>query len=305
VNGFFKDKRVLVTGHKGFIGSKIAQRVSDEGGVVIGLDRCRCDVGDYEQVARLFDHDRPQVVFHLAAQTEVGKSINRPYETYRTNVVGTLNVLECCRRWPVESAVFASSDKAYGDGPVPYRETQPLQPNADPYSMSKRMADELCQHYGRTFDLPVRVLRCANVYGPGQTNQTTLVTRTILNLLDGKPPVLHEGRSDVDREWLYVDDAVEAYLLAASCWYPEPQVWNVGSREVASASDVVGMIAYALDSTRLVNNDSIVRERGPRVSIGDQQLDSSLFRRCFPAWTTTPLDGGLRRTIAWHREQKQ
>ena len=309
MNGFFKDKRVMVTGHKGFIGSKIAQRVSDGGGIVIGLDRCRCDVGDYEQVARIFDRDRPQVVFHLAAQTEVGRSHERPYETYRTNVTGTLNVLECCRRWPVESAVFASSDKAYGNGPLPYGETQRLQGDADPYSNSKRMSDELCHHYADTYDMPLRVLRCANVYGPGQTNATTLVTGTILRLLRGEAPVIHGDRGLMDREWLYVDDAAEAYLLTATLGRPGKVVrffdgkyaLNVGSGNILNAYGVVNLLCEIVGRFCVASEKQRVTGR----RIGDQRLDSSLFRRTFPQWQTTPLWQGLEKTVAWHKEQQR
>lgn len=303
MNGFFNGKRVLVTGHKGFIGSKIAQRVSDGGGIVIGLDRCRCDVGDYEQVARIFDRDRPQVVFHLAAQTEVGRSFERPYETYRTNVTGTLNVLECCRRWPVESAVFASSDKAYGNGPIPYREDQFLQDDADVYSMSKRMADQLCQHYARTYDMPVRVLRCANVYGPGQTNGTTLITSSIRRWMLGEKPVIHGGCKFHTREWLYVDDAVDAYVLTASMPREDQVVvFNVGSGEGRMVEDVVRMISVEMDT----GMDYHVEAGGETIGqIRKQMLDSSLFRRTFPSWQTTPLWQGIRKTLAWHREQEQ
>lgn len=313
----WKDKRVLVTGGCGFIGSALVKRLEQigesEGICTLDLMRGQ-DVTDGGLVRSTIRMLKSQIVFHLAAQTEVRTSFREPELTYRINVMGTLNVLEACRACGVEALVVASSDKAYGDHPNRVcNEAKELWHNADAYSSSKAMADELCQDYHRLYHMPIRILRCANTFGPGQTNETTLITGTVCRLLKGEAPVIHEGRADVKREWLYIDDAVDAYVhLAqhASCSgelyngisYP---AYNVGSGGRYSVREVVDKIAQLMFmeggmDLRLTRYSSLP-EKAPQ--IGDQGLDSAKYRKLIGDKPFVTFDEGLKRTIAWHKEQ--
>lgn len=308
---FYKGRTVLVTGHKGFIGSHLSRRLAAYGANVVGLDRDKRDVKNRYQVSSLFAECDPSVVFHLAAATEVRASYDDPLGTWRTNVMGTLNVLEECRKRRVKALVVASTDKVYGDqydwGGACKEDAQLLH-NADIYASSKRAADELAQDYARVYGLPIRILRCANVYGPGQRNETTLITGTITKVLRGEMPVVHADARYSLREWLYIDDAVEAYLLAGADAAslprngdPYPSVhpaFNVGSREIYSVDAVVRKVLVAMGKDLL--NYELVADTRPQ--IGNQGLESYKFRRRFPSWTTVWLDEGLARTVAWHKD---
>lgn len=329
----WKGKRVLVTGGHGFIGSALRQKLQKLGAVTYTMDfppqgvtLCQTyDVRSWEDVERTFQQGSPQVVFHLAAQTEVRKSHAEPHTTYMTNVLGTLNVLEACRRCGVEGCVIASSDKCYGNtmydehGKLCH-EGQVLYHDADLYSSSKKAADELAQDYGRLYGLPVRVVRCANTYGPGQTNATTLITNTIERLLRGERPVIHHGMDNILREWLYIDDAVEAYLLLAqhacehpkygwACETPGALCFNVGSGVRYTVKQVIFAVLFQFMSFKEAKDKMtgcyVDQETVESPQIGNQGLCSDKFRSLHPQWTCTPFDEGIKRTVVWHKEQKR
>jgi CDP-glucose 4,6-dehydratase len=296
---FYRGKRVLVTGHRGFVGTHLTRRLSELGAAVKGVDRVECEnvlcSGDLH---RTFEDFKPQIVFHLAARTEVRDSYNDPWLTYHTNVTGTLNVLELCRLdKDVESVVIASTDKAYGDQDVvDSNETDYLLGNADIYSLSKKAADELSNSYADLFKLPVKVVRPCNIYGPGQRNETTLITGTIRKLLKGISPVVYRGSKNVLREWLYVDDVIQAYLLLGEC--KQSGVWNVGSSERVRVENVIRLILKTMNSSIETSY-----EDGP-LQIGDQGISSAKFRAKFPDWKPTPFVLGLSSTVKWYQENQ-
>ncbi|HEY3188185.1 MAG TPA: NAD-dependent epimerase/dehydratase family protein, partial [Solirubrobacteraceae bacterium] len=229
---------MLVTGAQGFIGSWLAERLLDEGARVVTLlrdvepdarfntdgiaERCvhvRGDLLDYETLVRALNEHEIKAVFHLAAQTIVGTANRSPLSTFETNIRGTYTLLEASRGVghvgnPVERVVVASSDKAYGNhDELPYREDFPLQPRY-PYDVSKAATDMIARSYATTYGIPVAVARLANVYGGGDFNWSRIVPDTARALLDGKRPVI---RSDgkPERDYMYVEDAVDAYLAIA------------------------------------------------------------------------------------------
>lgn len=318
---YFRDKRCLVTGGGGFIGSALVRRLLALGATTFSLDADHdspsvplVGVADRGAVKEVFAAFRPEVVFHLAAQAEVIRSHREPYRTWIANVLGTLHVLEACRVQGVKAIVAASSDKAYGEKPVtdmPYQEGMPLCSKGDFYAASKRAADDLCHDYGRLFGLPVRVMRAANTYGPGQRNTTTLITGTVARIRHGLRPVIHRGAESIKREWLYVDDAVDAYLRLAHDAATEKEgaasrntrghfAWNVGSGEVLTVGAVVKQTMQALGAAPGVD-----RLNAGAPQIGDQWLDSGKFRCRFPDWAPTPFAEGLQRTVDWHVQQER
>jgi CDP-glucose 4,6-dehydratase len=312
---------VLVTGADGFIGSWLVERLlAADARVVVprrdfspdsrfradGIDaRCHvvlADITDIASLVRILNEHAVHTVFHLAAQAIVGVANRSPLSTWESNVRGTYTLLEACRQVGVARIVVASSDKAYGaHEQLPYREDFPLRP-AYPYDVSKACADMIARSYAATHGLPVAVTRLANVYGGGDMNFSRLVPDTARALARGERPVV---RSDGTprRDYIYVEDAVDAYLaVAESLDRPElrGRAWNAGAGEPVEVRELVRRLIAA--SGRDV--DPIVRGDGtPPGEIAHQYLDSSAIRDELgwsPRWD---LDRGLRETYAWYAQR--
>ena len=319
----WEGQTVLVTGAQGFIGSWLAERLLGEGaGVVVprrdfdpearfrseGVeDRCTvvlADLQDYEGLVRILNEHDVRSVFHLAAQTIVATANRSPLSTFEANVRGTYNLLEACRAVgvvgdPVERVVVASSDKAYGaHEALPYREDFPLQPRY-PYDVSKACADMIARSYAYTYELPVAVTRLANVYGGGDLNWSRIVPDSCRALVKGNRPVIRSDGSP-ERDFIHVDDAVEAYLaVAGSLDRPElrGRAWNAGAGAPLSVLEVVSRLARMSGSAV----DPDVQGSGtPHGEIDRQFLDSTAIREELGWAPRVELDEGLARAYAWY-----
>jgi CDP-glucose 4,6-dehydratase len=242
-------------------------------------------------------------VLHLAAQTIVGIANRGPIATFETNIRGTWTVLEACRRAGVERTIVASSDKAYGaHDELPYRESLPLQPSF-PYDVSKAAADLVARSYWHTFGLPVAITRLANIYGGGDFNLSRLVPEAVLAAIAGRRPVIRSDGTP-QRDFLYVEDAVEAYLAICELLGDgrgAGEAFNAGPGEPRSVLEVVELICE-LAGTGVTPD---VRGSGtPAGEISRQWVDPSKLR-ALTGWTPrVELEEGLRRTIAWYREHR-
>jgi CDP-glucose 4,6-dehydratase len=322
----WKDKSVLVTGAQGFVGSWLAERLLDEGAKVVvprrdvepesrfrrdGVEgRCvvaAADVDDYESMLRILNEHEVEAVFHLAAQTIVGIANRSPLSTFEANVRGTYVLLEACRATGVvgsgiEAVVVASSDKAYGDHEeLPYREDFALQPRF-PYDVSKACADMIARSYAHTYGMPVAVTRLANVYGGGDLNWSRVVPDTAQALVKGDQPVIRSDGTP-ERDYLYVEDAVDAYLAVAASVADERlrgRAWNAGWGEPRPVEDIVRALITA--SGRDVEPD-IQGEGTPHGEIDRQFLDSSAIREELGWEPKIDFDEGLRRTWEWYAER--
>ncbi|HQQ07027.1 MAG TPA: GDP-mannose 4,6-dehydratase, partial [Candidatus Omnitrophota bacterium] len=193
--GFWKKKRVLITGYEGFLGSWLTKFLLEEGAVVAGIDIrirraetvltkqelaavriVRGTIENYSLFERIVRQHKAEFVFHLAAKALVGECYNDPCAAFSVNIKGTWNVLEACRRnRSVRGVIVASSDKAYGThARLPYKEDFALQGD-HPYDASKSCADLLSDTYFHTYQVPVCITRCGNLYGPGDFNFSRIV----------------------------------------------------------------------------------------------------------------------------------
>ena len=268
-------------------------------------DRCAialADLTDHDAIVRVLNEHEVGEVFHLAAQAIVGTANRSPLGSWESNVRGTYTLLEACRTLgTVQRVVVASSDKAYGSHEeLPYREDFALQPR-HPYDVSKACTDLIARSYAYSYGLPVAVTRLANVYGPGDLNWSRIVPDTARALARGERPVIRsDGESQ--RDYIYVEDAVDAYLaVAASLDRPElsGRAWNGGSGRPYRVLDVVRTLIAV--SGRDVEPD-IQGEGTPAGEISRQYLDSSAMRAELgwePRWE---LERGLRATWEWYRE---
>jgi CDP-glucose 4,6-dehydratase len=271
-------------------------------GIAAEVETIEVDLRDAEGVeASLADVD---TVFHLAAQTIVGTARAAPRETFEVNVLGTWNVLEACREKGVKRVVFASSDKAYGaSDELPYREDFPLRAS-NPYDASKAAADILARSYWHSYGLPVAVSRFANLYGGGDLNFTRLVPEAVSATLDGRAPVIRSDGTP-ERDFLYVEDAVAAYLALLEALDAGPargEAFNAGGDEPHSVAEVLGLIAEIAGTgvePRFEGEGSLDGE------IDRQYVDSSKLREMTGWQPAVDLNEGIRRTIEWYREHPE
>ena len=316
-------KTALVTGSRGFAGSWLCARLLDDGYRVVGFDRGegpvsgltllgidqeveqrRGELVDAEAVGEAVSDGPADRVFHLAAQTIVGKAAASPLETFETNVRGTWTLLEAARDAGPEAVVVASSDKAYGSHEtLPYAEAAPLTPTF-PYDTSKAAADLIARSYWHSYGLPVSVTRFANLYGGGDLNPSRLVPETVAALLEGRPPLLRSDGSP-RRDFLYVEDAARAYTAIAdtlAAGREGGEAFNAGSGRAWSVLEVVDMLCEI--SGKAIEPE--VRGSGsPPGEIDSQYLDSSkIGERC--DWQAeVPLKEGLERTYGWYSEHPE
>jgi CDP-glucose 4,6-dehydratase len=246
-------------------------------------------LGDYEI----------EVVFHLAAQTIVPIANRNPVETFDTNVRGTWTVLEACRRSPqVRAVIVASSDKAYGEqDDLPYREGTQLSPR-HPYDVSKAAADLVARSYAATYGLPVAVTRAGNFFGGGDLNWSRIVPGTLRSAIRGNAPVIRSDGSPL-RDYLYIEDAIEAYLLLAEAVLRDDlhgEAVNISYERPLSVSALVAALLNALGSDLVPVVESTAQHE-----IRDQYLDASLVRSRLGWLPRYELDEGIRRTVAWYR----
>ena len=260
------------------------------------------DLADQASLVRVVAEHDVTGVFHLGAQTIVGTANRSPLSTFEANVRGTYNLLEACRTQggAIDRIVVASSDKAYGaHDELPYREDFALRA-AFPYDVSKACADLIARSYAAGFDLPVAVARFANVYGPGDLNWSRLIPDTARALVRGDRPVVRSDGSP-ERDYLYIDDAVEAYLaIAASLDRPDlhGRAWNAGWGEPVAVIDVVRRL---IGLAGLDLEPDVRGEGTPRGEIERQFLDASALRDQLgwaPRWG---LDRGLAATWEWYK----
>lgn len=233
-NNYWKQRNVFITGVTGFLGSWMTKYLVEMDANIIGLIRdwvpksklindqyinkinsVRGNIEDYFLLERIINEYEIDTVFHLAAQTIVGIANNNPLSTFESNIKGTWNLLEACRRNKnVKKIIVASSDKAYGDQvKLPYDESTSLA-GKHPYDVSKSCADLLCKTYYETYNLPVCVTRCGNFFGGGDLNFNRIIPGTIKSILNNERPIIRSDGTFI-RDYFYIEDGVMAYLLLA------------------------------------------------------------------------------------------
>jgi CDP-glucose 4,6-dehydratase len=310
-------RRVFITGVGGFVASHLAAELAAQGASVVGvlrdsrgarrlrlfglteaIDVVHGSIDDYALMERALGEYEVEYVFHLAAQAIVGIANSSPISTFDSNIRGTWTLLEAARHSKhVKSFVMASSDKAYGDQPVlPYTEETPL--NAlYPYDVSKLCAEAIARSYAATFDLPLGIVRCANIYGEGDLNWSRIVPGTIRSMLAGEAPII---RSDgtLERDYIHVSDAVRAYLSLGSGLVEQGlagEAFNFGAGRAYSVIEIVEAILRQGDSP--LQPRILGQNKG---EINRQWLDSAKAKRVLGWEPVVSLDAGMRRTIDWY-----
>ncbi len=317
---FWVDRRVFVTGATGLLGSWLTHKLVALSADVVVLIRdwvpeselfhnnaltdatvIRGEMADQELLERILNEYEIETVFHTAAQTIVGTANRSPISTFESNVRGTWCILEATRRSElVKQIVVASSDKAYGShNELPYREDAPLQ-GMHPYDVSKSCADLISQSYAHTFDLPVCITRCGNLFGGGDLNWNRLIPGTIRSVIRGESPIIRSDGTFV-RDYFYVEDAALAYMMLVEKMDVNPdicgQAFNFSNEIQMNVLDVTLKILNLMGRDDLKPN--ILNQANNEIQ--HQYLSAEKARTTLGWKPEFTLDDGLMRTIGWYR----
>ena len=320
MSDFWKWKNVFITGCTGFLGYWLTDYLFREGATIVGLVRdsvpqssffrsklnekvsvVRGEVENFLLLERIINEYEVDTVFHLAAQPIVGAANRSSLATFETNVKGTWNILEACRRSNplIKRIIVASSDKAYGiQEDLPYTEEAPLQ-GSHPYDVSKTCADLIASSFFTTYQLPVAITRCGNFYGGGDLNFNRLVCGTIRSVVHNKPVVIRSDGTP-KRDYLYIEDAVTAYTTLAEKLEGHSlfgEAFNFSGGKPLSVLDMTKLILELMQKkdhpVEILNQSS--------GEIKDQYLSTEKSQKILQWTPHHSLAEGLRKTIDWYQ----
>jgi len=316
---FWKNKKILITGFEGFLGSWLTKTLVELGASTIGIDKVmnrprsvleghrnrvipiKGDICNLNLVRKTIDKYKPSIIFHLAAEAIVGQANNNPIRTFKSNIQGTWNILEASRgKGFICSIVVASSDKAYGSTDnLPYREdTSPLKGD-HPYDVSKSCADLLCNAYYNTYKVPICVTRCGNIYGPGDYNFSRIIPESIRCALEGKTLLIRSNGKFI-RDYVYVGDIVEGYIILAE---KSQKLKLAGEAFNFSDENPISVLALVKKIYKLTRRDEKYEILNTaKCEIPHQYSSSRKARKVLHWYPKVSLDEGLNRTISWYKQ---
>jgi CDP-glucose 4,6-dehydratase len=308
---------ILVTGFQGFIGSALCSRLKkNRDNRIIGLGfeehhhvsqadtsiSIYGDIRNADFIRRVIGDYEINTVYHLAAQSIVRVCANDPVSAYDINVMGTVRLLDACRTVganTVKSVLVSTSDKAFGHSPIPYTEQSPLQPKFT-YEATKSCQDIVAQNFFHNYGVPVKICRCSNVYGPGDPNESRVIPGSILRIARKERPWLYSDVAEYIREFVYIDDIVDAFTLVTEK-ANAGEIYCVGGTGYLTMKELIAKILKLCDSDiepELIDKPSQFKE------IPAQYIDSTKLRSLgwSPKWT---LDAGLCKTIEYYVMKNQ
>ena len=315
---FWRRRSVLITGFEGFLGSNLTKALLSCGAKVVGLDILvgrketiltaedrknmtviKGSVTDYDLLKKIIKKYKMNVVFHLAAETIVGKCYDNPSRAFSTNIEGTWKVLEACRHSKtIQSVIIASSDKAYGSHKkLPYTENTPLI-GRYPYDVSKSCADLIAHAYFHAYGLSVAITRCGNIYGPGDFNFSRIVPDAIQCAISGKElSIRSDGR--FTRDYVYVEDIVNGYIVLAEKMKSLDLGGDAFNFSDENPVTVVKLVNKIFEIVENKPNFKILNKT--KYEIRHQYLLSSKARKILRWKPVNSLEDSLRKTIEWYK----
>ena len=301
--------KILVTGGAGFIGSHLVDKLIEKNYKVIVIDNLstgkrenlnsqanfyKIDILD-SKISQIFQKEKPEAVFHYAAQIDVRKSVEDPIENAKVNILGSLNLLENCKNFRIKKFIFASSGGAiYGTSELlPTPESYLPRPES-PYGLSKLVIEEYLKIYKNIYGLDFVSLRYANIYGPRQNSkgEAGVVAIFIDKLLEDKRPIIF-GTGEQTRDYLYVEDAIEAALKALNYRGLLP-IFNVGTGLETNVNEI-----YNLISQKLGKNIKPIYAPAKPGDLKRSCLDISKIKKDIGWKPKYDLEKGLEKTIQW------
>lgn len=303
--------KILVTGGAGFIGSNLVDALIEKKHSVVILDNLstgrkenvhsgakfiEMDIVD-EKLSDVFAEEKLDIVFHLAAQIDVRKSVADPVYDAKQNILGSINILENCKKNKIKKIIFSSTGGAiYGEADVlPTPETYPENP-ISPYGIGKLTTEKYLFYYNQIFGLPYVALRYGNVFGPRQNakGEAGVVAIFIDKLLAGEQPIIN-GEGDQTRDYVYVDDVVSANIKAMES--EKVGIYNVGTSVQTTVNDIAKLIGKYVGLQQEITH-------GPAKQ-GEQQrscLDFSKIRSEMGWQPQMPLNQGIEKTVNWFKK---
>lgn len=245
--------KILVTGASGFIGRALVSRLKAQGRDVVPVDSADGDIASRETLAKFAQQDIAHV-FHLAGKTFVPDSWDDPQAFCQTNVLGTVNVLEFCRKSRIPITYVSAYVYGHPDS-LPIGENSAIRPS-NPYALTKRLAEEACEFYASAYDLPVTTIRPFNVYGIGQA-EIFLIPAIISQAVDAREDIVVKDLAP-RRDYVYLEDLVTA-LLATLDKTGGYRVYNIGSGVSLSVQEVIDAIQDVADTQKKVVCNNVAR----------------------------------------------
>ena len=316
------NKKIIVTGSLGFIGSNLIELLLMNNFSVINLDKIsyssifyntkdfkslnyrfiKCDINNQDKLLKIFNEIKPSCIFNLAAETHVDRSIDGPKEFIKSNIVGVFNLLEAFKKFSSSykktKLIHVSTDEVYGDILTGRSsENYPYKPSS-PYAASKASSDHLVYSYVRTFMIPAIITNCSNNYGPKQ-HPEKLIPKMIYNIIKNKNLPLY-GNGKNSREWIYVMDHCEA-LLKIYKYGNIGEFYNIGSNKNLNNIEITkALLRVSKKYIKLGKNVKVkfVKDR-PGHDIR-YALDSNKIKNKLKWKPLTNFNDGLDKTFSWY-----
>ena len=312
-------KNILITGGFGLLGKPLVKFLKKKKYNIFVLDKSKNKkrnkfinkkvativYGDFQNkflLKKIIKNRKIDIIFHTGAITQVLEGLRNPYVTYKNNIMGTINILECIRETnPSILFIYSSSDKAYGEVKNRnYLENDNLS-SIYPYDLSKTCSDLICQSYFTVYKLNVAIVRCGNLFGPGDFNLNRIIPETIISLINNKRIKIRSSGKLV-RDYLYVDDAVNAYYMIMKTLekYKNKKllIYNVGSKYNLSVLQLVNLILELMKKKHL---KPIIMNKSKQ-EINFQKLNDNKIKRDLGWKQKVSLKSGLFKTIKWYQD---
>ncbi len=278
---------ILVTGHTGFIGTNIVKKLQNEY-TILPTNKNNAQRMNVLEKSQLLDFDEVDAVIHLASKTSISDSISNPYDTYYTNMVGTLNILDYAVKRKIKNIINIST-YTYGNPKyIPIDESHPLSPHS-PYNKSKVISEKLCKYYSEDYKLNIVTLRPFYIYG--NSYNSSFISSTIRKVINNEKVIL--SNKNTRRDFLFVDDfvmLVHKILLN----FPEGyNVYNVGYGKSYSLEDILRVIESIMNKKISIEYDSSIRPN----DVSEMVADIGKVTKEFEWMPTIDIDEGLRLTI--------
>ena len=300
----FTNKNILITGITGFVGKNLAYELERLGASVYGISRTvnsdkilKANIIDYDRLDEFISDKEINICFHLAGESLVEMGQKDPYSVFQINTQGTLNIIESGRRHKLEKIIIASTAHVYGRNKVPYFEGYTPRPSR-PYETSKACTDLIAQSYADTFNLPILIPRFVNIYGPGDLNFNRLIPKTIQSVLSNQP--VHMWGGDGIRDYLYIDDAVDAYVKLALVNLKKVgnnKVFNFGSDNKISVKELIEKIILLSGKKAKITKIKELRDE----EIETQYVSFGKAAKLLGWSAKTDLDSGIKKAIEWYQ----